>query len=525
MLLLGKAYTYLRMLLLALLALVTAAPPFLSNVFGDHMVLQRDRPARLFGFAASGTSVSTLMVSASFSKTLSTTAGADGIWRQELPAQPGSSAAFTFTITATGSSAVLKDVLFGDVHICSGQSNMQFTTIIVPNATAEIADADNYNLIRVFTVGQATQSTTPFQFLQTIEQAWALASRASVGGQAWAYFSAVCWFTYRDVFNGLGKTIPQGLISNNWGGTPIEHWSSPAALKVCNSPTDSVLWNAMVVPYTVGPMAVRTAIWYQGEANVGRAPQYDCQKRAMINDWRQNLPGLGTFGFVQIAACDCYGANFLAADLRQAQLSPLHSLANIAVATAIDLVDVPGGSTPQDIHPPAKQPVGARLAQQILAREYGVGQVETPLYFESTTSTSGTQVSVKVSLAGCFDKCELRAASCPAKVNATHCAGFAIQTSDGVWRPATATMLTDNTVQLIAAAPGVGFVASASSYGRGDWPIVSLYSRNNSLPVLPWCNTVGASQASAPCYGRVPEGVTPFDAMEYKAAMDQFSKH
>jgi len=510
---------------LAWLGVVSAAAPFLSNVFGDHMVLQRDRDTRLFGFAASGTQVTTLMTSATFSKTLETEAGSDGVWRQELPVQSGSSTPFTFVITAPGLSASLKDVLFGDVHICSGQSNMQFTTINVPNATTEIADADNYNMIRVFTVGQGTQSTTPFSFLQTVEQQWAVASHTSVGGQAWAYFSAVCWFTYRDVFNGLGKKIPQGLISNNWGGTPIEHWMSVDALQVCKSPADSVLWNAMVVPYTIGPMAVRTAIWYQGESNVGHAAQYDCQKRAMINDWRKRLPGLGTFGFVQIAACDCYGGSVVAADLRQAQLSPLHALANIVVATAIDLVDVPGGSTPQDIHPPAKQPVGARLAQQILAREYGVGQVETPLFYESSTFTSGTQVSVKVSLAGCFDKCELRSASCPSKVNATHCAGFAIQTTDGVWRSASATMINDNTVQLTAIAPGVGFVASASSYGRADWPIVSLYSRNNSLPVLPWCNSVGPAQATVPCYGRVPEAAAPFDVMDYQVTMDRFSKH
>jgi len=283
-----------------------------------------------------------------------------------------------------------------------------------------------------------------------------------------------------------------------------------------------LLWNAMVVPYTVGPMAVRTAIWYQGEANVGKAALYDCQKRAMINDWRKNLPGLGTFGFVQIAACDCYAGNTAAADLRQAQLSPLHSLENIAVATAVDLVDVPGGSTPQDIHPPAKQPVGARLAEQILAREYGVGQVETPVYFESEAITTGTTVVVKVSLAGCLDHCELRAASCPAKVTPTHCAGFSIQTTDGVWRPATAAMVGVSVLQLSATVPGLGYVANATSYGRADWPVITLYSGKNSLPVLPWCNSVGESQKSFPCYGNVAEPEAPFYPPDPKTEMERF---
>lgn len=491
------------MLALFLLALVAAQapPPFLSNVFGDHMVLQRDRPARLFGFAPSGKTVTTTMKSSSFSKSFQTQAGADGVWRQDLPSQPGSATPFSFTITSSdGTTASMKDVLFGDVHICSGQSNMQFTTINVPNASAEIADADNYPLIRVFTVGQGTSFTTPLTFLQTIVQKWSVAGHASVGGQAWTYFSAVCWFTFRDVFNGLGKTIPQGLISDNWGGTPIEHWSSPDALKVCNAKADSVLWNAMVVPYTIGPMQLRTAIWYQGEANVGRgAAAYDCQKRAMINDWRKNLAGLGTFGFVQIAACDCYSGNFAAADLRQAELSPLRALPNIAVATAIDLVDVPGGSTPQDIHPPAKQPVGARLAQQILAREYGIGSGEIPTFLESAASSSGAQITVKVSLTGCGEKCEIRSAACPDKVNASHCAAYAVQTSDGAWHEATASMIGASTLQL-AVTVTAGLTANATSYGRADWPVVSLYSATSNLPVLPWCYQTGTAETARPCY-------------------------
>ncbi len=98
---------------------------------------------------------------------------------------------------------------------------MQFTLLSnagVPNATAEIADANNYPLIRVFTVGQGNQSNTPFTELASIEQIWSVAANTSIGGPGWNWFSAACWFTYRDVFNSLGGTVPQGLISNNWGG-------------------------------------------------------------------------------------------------------------------------------------------------------------------------------------------------------------------------------------------------------------------------------------------------------------------
>jgi hypothetical protein len=188
-----------------------------SNTFGDHMVLQRDRPAVVFGFAEPATVVSFGALQ------ISVVTGADGIWRIELPAQPASLTPRTLVFSAsTGGVVVLRDVLFGDVHFCGGQSNMEFTLLGgvhggVPNATAEIAAADQYPLIRLFTVGQGTNSTTPLQQLKTIEQPWTVASSASVSVGPWKSFSAVCWFTYRNVFDALGGTVPQGLISNNWG--------------------------------------------------------------------------------------------------------------------------------------------------------------------------------------------------------------------------------------------------------------------------------------------------------------------
>jgi len=264
-----------------------------------------------------------------------------------------------------------------------------------------------------------------------------------------------------------------------------------------HSATDSVLWNAMVVPYTVGPMAIRTAIWYQGESNVGQAALYDCRKKAMISDWRANFKSDFTFGFVQIAACDCSGDTFAAGDLRQAQTSPLYHLENIAIATSIDLVDIPGGSTPQDIHPPAKQPVGQRLADQIMAREYGMGDATVAVYGAATAVTSGTEIVVTIELAGCADKCELRPPKpCPKTVPAAHCGGFAIETNDGKWIPASAIMVGGSTLQLSADAPGLGYTAKATSYGRAMWPLISLYSTGTSLPVLPWCNTIDG----VPCY-------------------------
>ena len=486
-------------LLLAFAASAAATPCHVSNVLGTHMVLQRDRPANVWGYADAGVSVT---VSLNGAKLPAATADATGKWLTALPAQPATTAPSTLSFSCSDGTAPadITDVLFGDVHLCSGQSNMQFTLTSnagVPNATAEIALANSYPHIRVFTVGEGTSSTTPLTELKTIAQNWSVASNTSIGGPGWAYMSAVCWFTFRDVYDALGGSVPQGLISTNWGGTPIQHWSSPDSLKTCNGGTDSTLWNAMVVPYVSGPMAVRTAVWYQGEANVGQASYYDCQFTAMIADWRKNLPGLGTFGFVQIAAYTGY-SGFSGADLRQAQLAPIAALPKVAFATCNDLV-VPF-SAPGDIHPVAKQPVSQRLANQILTLEYGKdAPSQTPLYAGATAASNGALITVTVSLTGCVGGCAITAPYfVPPGVTAAQAAGFLIQTDDPAktWWNASATPSADGSSLILSVeAPAAGFNAIASAYGRATWPITMAFNAIG-LPVVPWCFTL----SGLPCY-------------------------
>ena len=113
------------LLFLALVIAVVASSSsslLLSNTLGNHMVLQRDRPATVWGFATAGVVVKTTFVG----MTYAATAGADTVWRQALPAQPATSAPATISFTSSdGGVASLVDVLFGDVHTCSGQSNMR----------------------------------------------------------------------------------------------------------------------------------------------------------------------------------------------------------------------------------------------------------------------------------------------------------------------------------------------------------------------------------------------------------------
>ena len=125
----------------------------------------------------------------------------------------------------------IHDVLFGDVWVCSGQSNMQMTVASIFNATQEIADTVNYPKIRVFTAANEP-SATPVEELLGIMVNWSVASPQSIGGPEWTYFSATCWLYGRNIHVALGGR-PIGLIATTWSGTAIEYWMPTKALQDC----------------------------------------------------------------------------------------------------------------------------------------------------------------------------------------------------------------------------------------------------------------------------------------------------
>jgi sialate O-acetylesterase len=126
---------------------------------------------------------------------------------------------------------ILHDVLFGDVWICSGQSNMQMAVSDIFNATDEINNAGNYPKIRVFTAA-LKPSDTPIEELLGIIENWSIASAQSIGGPSFTYMSAVCWLYGRMIHVALNGR-PIGLIATSWGGTAIELWMPPPALHDC----------------------------------------------------------------------------------------------------------------------------------------------------------------------------------------------------------------------------------------------------------------------------------------------------
>ena len=138
---------------------------------------------------------------------------------------------YSIKAESAGDTIVLTNILFGDVFICSGQSNMQFTVDQAFNATNEVSNASRYDNIRVFTAPE-TCSNTSLDELLYVEEIWSVAGSKSIGGGNWSYFSATCWFFGRNLYDTL--QYPIGLIGTDYGGTPVRDWIPKPYLSICN---------------------------------------------------------------------------------------------------------------------------------------------------------------------------------------------------------------------------------------------------------------------------------------------------
>jgi sialate O-acetylesterase len=371
-----------RILILTLLLAASAprAEVSLHPLFSDHMVLQQGIPAPVWGTAAAGEEVTVSFAG----QKKSARAGADGRWMVKLdPMKPGGPHEMTIgTVT-------LKNVLVGEVWVCSGQSNMEWSVKASKNAPEEIAAAA-FPLIRLFTVPKKPADTPQ----RDVVGSWKECSPESVPG-----FSAVGYFFGRELHK--ARNIPIGLIHTSWGGTAAELWTSRRVLEADPEfkpmieqqearmkafaeasekakaegkaspkkpgPGPTQLYNGMIAPLL--PYAIAGAIWYQGESNAGRAKQYQKLFPAMIKNWRDDW-GQGDFPFLFVQL-----ANFMKrkpepaesnwAALREAQTMTL-SLPKTGMAVIIDIGDE------KDIHPRNKQDVGKRLA--LAARHVAHGE-------------------------------------------------------------------------------------------------------------------------------------------------------
>lgn len=212
---------------------------------------------------------------------------------------------------------MLQDVVVGDVYLCSGQSNMELSVGASFDYETGASQADHAgDNIRVFWVDKHAEDDEPIFDVKDVKKPWTAASRESIVGTAHddfdGQFSATCWyFGYNTWLNVLvDDDIPVGLIASHWGGTNIEAWMSPAALADCAdnvvaygdpAPNDhpSSLYNGMIAPLI--DTAIKGAIWYQGETNVGASDFYSCALPAMILDWRAKFGYEFPFGIVQLS--------------------------------------------------------------------------------------------------------------------------------------------------------------------------------------------------------------------------------
>ena len=451
-----------RSALLALLATTlapwAAADVRMPAIFSDHMVLQRDAQVAVWGWADPGEEVTVEPSWSDAAVTLS--ADADGRWRTAVATGP---AGGPHSLSIAGANRVtFEDVLFGEVWVCSGQSNMEWSMDACRPLYTDVKAAANHPQLRLFDLKRA-YSTSP---QEDCEGTWTACTPDVLGS-----FSAVAYFYGRELHMELG--VPVGLISTNWGGTVCESWTSEETIAGMpdfdglmetvraerDLPQDSdverkvrqnhptALYNGMIAPI-VG-YGIRGAIWYQGESNRTRAAQYHELFPAMIRDWRAKW-GLGDFPFyfVQIAPFHYRGdtAN-QPAMLREAQRLALRT-PNTGMAVTMDI------GNELDIHPRNKVDVGHRLALWALAETYGkpVGLWSGPLYSHLAVEGAALRLSFEHAGVGLWAPGPLE--------------HFEVRGADGVWHPASARIEGATVVVTAEAVPEP--VAARYGWGNAD---------------------------------------------------------
>lgn len=418
---------------LLMMGSIVRAEVKLPEVISNNMVLQKDIPLPIWGWADAGEEV-TVTLGATSEKA---TADAAGKWKVKLPAV--TTAGGPHEMTVKGKNEIkITNILVGEVWAGSGQSNMQWSVERSLNSAEEIANA-KYPTIRLFMI-PLVPSGTPAEHIQA---KWVECSPETVGPS-----SAVLYFFGREIHKQLNT--PVGLITTAWGGTRIQPWIAPqgftaipeieneknewlgklnsysdalaanaAAIKVYNDAvkaakpgdvlpaepapvpvhplnerqTHTGLYNGMIYP--IVPFGIKGFLWYQGESNNGQGMHYYQMKRALIEGWRTvwNQEGNRDFPFLfaQLAPFD-YGPKrtYELPGIWDAQRATLN-VSNTGMAVLTDI------TTLKDIHPPNKQEVGRRLSLWALANNYGMKDLvySGPLY--KSMQADGNTVKV------CFD--------------------------------------------------------------------------------------------------------------------------
>lgn len=356
-----------RGLILCVFPLTSAwAEVHVASAFGDHMVLQREMKLPVWGTAEPGETVTVEFAG----QKKQTTAAGDGQWRLELAPLTASATPASFSISGTSTAHPIRfrDVLVGEVWVCSGEANMERTLGLragqkpITNWKQEVAQATHPTLRQLTVKPRAAVSPQ-----SAADATWTLCSPDTV-----STFSAVGYFFARDLQQTI--QVPIGIINASCGETPAEAWTSSkglsafsefhealaakTAISAAEKSAPASVYNGMIAPLI--PYAIRGVAFYQGESNAERPEQYRQLLPALIADWRQHW-NQGDFPFLFVQVAPNLQSN---PKLREAQLLTWQRTKNTAMIVTLDCGDV------EDIHPPRKQPVGARLALAARAIAY-----------------------------------------------------------------------------------------------------------------------------------------------------------
>ncbi len=370
--------------------LILSVPSFgqikLPAVIGDNMVLQQNSEVAIWGWGDPG---SEIKVTGSWSKdTVKSKVSNLAEWKLKIKT-PAAGGPFTLSIKGN-EEVVLKNVMIGEVWICSGQSNMEWSADSkIVNGEEEVKNANhpNIRLFHVRKMGSETPQNNVFAKWETCTP------------ETMRSFSAVGYFFGRNLQQTLN--IPVGIIEVAWGGTPAEVWVRPdlvdsdPLLKACAGKLNTydwwpskpgVVYNAMIAPLL--PYRIAGAIWYQGESNADNYESYRKLFRTLIENWRTDFGNEFPFYYVQIAPFT-YGKDSGAKMIREMQMQTM-DVPKTGMVVVSDLVD-----NVQDIHPRNKQDVGKRLANWALSETYGVKNLiyKNPLYKSMNSEKSKVRIS------------------------------------------------------------------------------------------------------------------------------------
>lgn len=401
----------------------------LPAIVSSDMVLQRNTTVVLWGWADASEKIS---IEASWlDEELKVKADGDGNWRLEVKTTD-SRVPQWMTLKSKNSDISLENILFGEVWICSGQSNMQqpltgYNGQPTFGATEAILYANNPNL-RLFTVDRAG-SKDPREDVGRYT-GWQQASPANVGG-----FSAVAYFFGKQLNEVLD--VPVGMIHTSWGGSSVQAWISKEVIstyqevdledvdiKEGTNHIPTALYNAMIHPLI--PYTIKGGLWYQGESNRMEPENYKVLFPAMVEDWRSRW-NLGDFPFyfVQIAPYwynndEAFSTADNSAFIRETQLECADLIPNSGIAITMDIGDR------MCIHPPKKKEVADRLLYNALSQTYGFASIDgkSPVYDSMEIKQDTVLLHFKNASRGIFAFDEL--------------SGFEIAGDDKVFYPAEA---------------------------------------------------------------------------------------